>query len=83
MSARWEGHNLVLSSGRVLEPNCGIVGITADFEADDFAVYGGFDQAITPAPGWEALDGPPWTLEERREVAEAMIAIWKRFGGIA
>jgi hypothetical protein len=70
---------------RVLsEANSGIVGINEDLD-----VFGGYDEQFTfdglLAPSWSGDDDDyvPPTVEDKRALAEHMIALWKKFGGIS
>jgi len=59
---------LIFDSGRILQANGGVVGISAELE---------------PTGGWDGgLFGPsdsPFTPDERKELAAHMIERWKKF----
>lgn len=57
------------STGRKDCANCGYIGIRADME-----MSGGYDQYF---PCW----GVELTSEEKKELAEYMIGLWRKFGG--
>jgi hypothetical protein len=61
------------SSGRVGRANCGIIGIGPDLSLAD-GYDGGFD--MTPSRDSWHDDAQPLTPEERRELADYMIARW-------
>lgn len=62
-----------LSTGKVLYPNLGILGIAPkDPEAysyESFPIYGGYDQ--------QEGNISAYTVEERREIADFVIALWE------
>lgn len=78
--------DITLSTGRVLKPNAGIVGIGPDLN-----VYEGYDSEFMyphiELPDWikkEGLDSGPGayeelTIPERIELADIMIARWQAF----
>jgi hypothetical protein len=67
-----EGDDLVMSSGRRFYANCGIIGLS-----DRLTVTEGYDGAV---PAWEdGWGGAVMTTEERREMADYMIALWTKF----
>ena len=53
-----------LSSGRVLDPNCGVVGVNHKLE-----VYEGYDSS------WIRY----FTADEKRELADVMLARWQAY----
>lgn len=59
--------DVTLSTGRTIYANRGIFGLTPDGELTE-GCDGGVDANLAPA--------------ERREIAEMMIARWRKFGGI-
>lgn len=59
-----------LGSGRAFYANRGIIGLDSDGNA-----FGGYDGGFGPDVG-------DFTVDERREIAEMMIARWRKFGGI-
>ena len=76
---------MILSTGRDIYAHLEIFGIDPDGE-----VYGGYDNRLWPDGSWDydpndpthTPDEKPWTPEERREVALAMIERWSKFGGL-
>ena len=63
---------IVLSSGRVLRPNGGFVGINSEM-----AVCEGYDGGIDVEEDWSAYGGEkPWTAAEQVEFADIMIQRW-------
>ncbi len=76
------GGDLVFSSGRKLtRANGGIVGIDKDCR-----VFGGYDNYLYPLYDYDAFSdmdeeelAEQWTGDDRRELAEYMIARWQRF----
>lgn len=77
-SYRCDGY--ILNSGRGFTANCRIIGIDEEGQ-----VFGGYDQRVTLVD-WEVEEnvGPHcgFTDEERRELAEHMVARWKAWGGL-
>lgn len=80
----------VLSSGRVLHPNSGVLGLMPDYFGDHFerdALTYGYDNmaASDPHPAMvefepDAYD--PLTAEERREIGEYMAERWQKWGNV-
>ena len=70
----------LLDSGRRFSANCHIIGID-----EEGKIFGGYDQRIELVD-WDVEDnvGPNsgFTDEERRELAEHMVARWKKWGGL-
>jgi hypothetical protein len=66
-----EGDEITFSSGRTAYANCGIVGIGPELN-----ISHGYDGDIDwpPLPVADAL-----TTEDMRELADHMIATWKKF----
>lgn len=58
---------LIFDSGRVVSANCGIVGIDQEGQISE-----GYDGALVS--GFE-----PLTRDERRDLAEYMIGLWKAY----
>lgn len=54
-------------SGRTICPNRKIIGINPKLET-----FGGYDDALTDF-------GPPLADDERKELAEYMIGLWKKY----
>jgi len=64
-----------LSTGRRFYANNGVLGVSADHEVwDRLELFEGFDGTVF---------AEEFTTEERREVAEYMIALWREFGGLS
>lgn len=63
---KWVGGEYLLSNGERLQANCGILGLSPDL-----GLYEGYDGV----PRY----GDPFTAEERREIADMMIARWKEW----
>lgn len=64
-----------LKSGRIIEPNLDIVGISLAATAGDTylplaVIFEGYDQRLYTSD---------WTAEERRELAVMMIEKWREF----
>lgn len=64
---------IVLSTGRVFEPESGLVSVRfTEFECpNEFVLYEGYDSRIFGADDF--------TNAEKREIAEWMIARWTKF----
>lgn len=64
-----------LSTWRTVYANCGLISIARD-RAGVFSIKEGYD-------GWIDMDDDdnPWTADERRELADFMIAQWQAFRG--
>lgn len=63
-----------LSSGREIRANLGILGLDG---LDSDNLYDGYDGMVwQEGSDWE----DPFTEAERREIAELMVARWKRWG---
>lgn len=80
-----------LKSGRVIQEHAEIIGLYSSGVID--AIYTGYDDRIDiysekdkeELLTWrdeDELSKLIWTHEERKELAELMIARWKEFGGI-
>ncbi len=69
MTEKYDGDDLLLSSGLGIYANERIIGIN-----DQGRVSGGYDQGV---------DTDQMTDADRRELAEIVIARWKKFGGVA
>ena len=75
----------ILSSGREVYANHGLLSIIRDDdEPGGFEVGEGYDGtvAVDGIQDWStpgAWSEPPWTPEERAEVADHMIALWQSF----
>ena len=66
------GDTMVLSSGRSVYANCGIVGIDPDGNVSE-----GYDGGLAP-------DGEgDFTEDERRELAAYMVSRWREWGKLA
>lgn len=65
----------VLASGKEVDAIYGMIGINADLgigEGSDGSIgVDGFNWADPPIP--------PWTTQERAELADYMIGLWQRF----
>lgn len=72
---------LQLKSGRELTPNCGIIGITENWHDGnldkELRVFDGYDGSLN-----EDIDNP-FTKEEREELAEYAIGLWRRYAAAA
>ncbi len=64
-----EGDDVIFDSGKKLDANGGIIGLNQRLEA-----YGGYDQDLDWGGSDELL-----TPDERMELAEYMIALWRRY----
>lgn len=68
-------HNsYTLTTGRRFYANRGIVGLGP--QAGDLS--SGYDDGIELERDWDP-EFPPWTVAERRELADEMIRRWERF----
>lgn len=68
---------LLESTGRRLEANGGLLSI--DLETGE--VFEGYDNRCEHDDP-DSYYGKPFTVDERREIAETMIAAWRKFGGL-
>lgn len=75
-----------LSTGRKLYANHGLISIAWDDEDREWEIGEGYDGHLYPqgsqdysVPDAVAWSEEPWTAEERREVADYMIAQWRAF----
>lgn len=66
-----------LSSGREVNPYLGIIGIAKHPEG--WFVGGGYDDVLTSATVDAFEPENAWTPDERRELADYMIALWTEF----
>lgn len=67
--------DIVLSTGTIIEPPFGIVGIN-----HESAVFGGYDQRIwDPESGADEWFGTPLSPADRAELADVMIERWQKF----
>lgn len=83
---RWDDDELILSSGRRINTNCQIFGLTGEGE---FNVSYGYDGDVPwpPTPPWKEWNEPEdpvrkeedLTAADMREVADMMIARWQAF----
>ena len=64
-------HNITLASGREFYAFGGVLGLGGRDNAFHDKLYYGWDGDVWPVPDW--------TPEERREIADAMIARWQAF----
>ena len=69
------GDHWTLSSGRRFYANGGIVGIAADGEAST-----GYDGGMELEGDWPP---PPFTAEERQEIAAHAISLWTKWASEA
>ena len=69
-----------LKSGRVLEPNCGILGL--EWYEGRWRVTEGYDNIAAYDSGWHGYDDIMLTSDERREVALRMIERWREWGEV-
>lgn len=72
---------ITFKSGRVLDANRGIVGLSLDLGREDnvYALFTGFDDCEHTAS--TLPEGGPWTSDERLELAEMMVARWRAWAG--
>lgn len=66
-----------LSSGRRFYANCLIIGLNPGLETCE-----GYDGDIHTGDSWQGPDlpwGGGWTTDEKRELAEFMIALWTKY----
>lgn len=77
---------LTLSSGRVLEPNRGFIGINPKLQVCegydcDWNIYPLEEGEVLQSGAWDKAveDDTPFTLQERREIADYVIALWRRW----
>lgn len=72
-----------LSTGKTISPYQLVIGIAENsVEHSDFpglVAFEGYDSTLGPD---EYILGHEWTPEERKEIAEYCISLWKRWGGI-
>lgn len=72
--------NIKLSTGKILDPHCGFVGINVDGELSD-----GFDSCFycyedEHVRSWGSADSPDvLTRDERIELAEVVISRWQQW----
>lgn len=79
-----DGQGYVLSTGRAFYANCGVIGISGEEverdPEDAVIVREGFDGDIRIAESkWADDTSEDWTPDERRELADYMIALWQRW----
>ena len=69
---------IILSNGREIYANGGIIGINESLE-----IYGGYDQGIILTDFGHDL-GPKvtWNKAERKELAEYVISLWQKFAAL-
>ena len=81
-----KGDRVVLSSGRKFYAYAGILGLGELDKPGHWTLTYGYDGRVDfpeQAEEWqEEADEKPFTPEERREIAEAMIARWREWGGL-
>lgn len=65
-----EQSEFILNSGKVLSANCGILGLSANAE-DSETLFEGYDGSNGRREDF--------TAEERKEIAEYMISLWKEW----
>lgn len=70
------GDTLTLSTGRKVYANCGIVGIN-----DKLSTSEGYDGDLPTRDEFDPESD--WAADERRELADYMIALWTRYRGEA
>jgi hypothetical protein len=68
------GDTYRLSTGRQFEANRGIIGLAPDFEVSE-----GYDGELSEVRGEHWDKAVRWTLTERVELADFMIAQWRAF----
>lgn len=72
-----DGDSICLSSGRVVQANHGIIGISGDLQ-----VYEGYDGFVDVAGDYlddVSVDGADLTDADRVELADLMVARWMRY----
>ena len=69
-----------LSSGRVLTPNCGILGLQS--RDHHWYMTEGYDNYSDEDPFWRVHDPDSngLTQEERKEISEMMVERWQTWG---
>lgn len=67
-------------TGREIYANHCIIGINPDL--DVYEGYDGYIETSEDAPLIESGDTIPLTPEERRELSDMMIALWKKFAEV-
>lgn len=67
---KFKDDQYTLTSGRVIDANCGYLSPTED---EDCPLVEGYDVEV-----W--VNGKPFTREERKEIADYMIAKWEAWG---
>jgi hypothetical protein len=67
-----------LSTGRELRANEGLISIARDADGT-FRIREGYDGVVSGATGDPDDDEDTWTADERRELADFMIAQWTAF----
>lgn len=72
-----DGNTYTLSNGRKIDANCGLLSTCRDFLAADgtMVLTEGYD-------GVALSSDEKLTADERREIAEYMIELWREFGGL-
>lgn len=73
MAFKIEGGTAYFSSGRTAYCNAGIIGIDPDLELSE-----GYDGGFSIDP----YNTGPITPDERREMAEYMIDLWRRYAAL-
>lgn len=68
-----ERDSYILSTGRRISANRGILGITASAH-DAARLFEGYDGDVTPSGD---SDDVPFSSDERHEIADFMIALWQ------
>lgn len=76
-----------LSSGRIIEPNRGIIGIRNPDDSSRWTITSGYDEPITRADRIDDPDDviasdcgePHWTKDEVIEIAWHMAVVWSKF----
>lgn len=73
--------NLKLKTGREVYANRGLIGINAELEVAEG--YDGVPDGANFPQEWDDEDYQYWSVEERVELADIMIARWQAFKGKA
>jgi hypothetical protein len=74
-------HNYELSTGKRFYANSGILGLGPDDGPDDNPAQGYDGHVHVYTENYQHM--VPLTADEKREIAEEMIARWKRWGELA
>lgn len=74
-----DGDTFTLSSGREVYANQGFLGIAPPEPGKFVEIREGYDGLLYDPNNNDLPDADPWTKEEREELAEFAIALWRAF----